>query len=122
MKRVFGDICVLQRISYSLLIAFCYRQMPLPNRKGARPPDQGADTCVRRVTAKRPAVRGRASLGLAANVAVSLAVNDFQIGGSGHVHGSGVGCCDLASSAIYLPVLSQSCRLEPRSFRTRSGS
>ena len=27
-------MCVLQRISYSLLIAFCYRQMPLPNRKG----------------------------------------------------------------------------------------
>jgi len=35
------DMCVLQPISYSLLVAFCYRHLPPPKSKGARLPDHG---------------------------------------------------------------------------------
>jgi hypothetical protein len=39
---------VLQSISYSLLVAFCYCHLPSPHRKGPRPPDHEADLGVRR--------------------------------------------------------------------------
>src|SRR5271166_178273 len=41
-------MCVLQPISCSLLLAFCYRHLPPPDRRGARPPDHGVGICVRR--------------------------------------------------------------------------
>jgi hypothetical protein len=48
-------MCALQPISYVLLIAFCNRHRPPPDRKGARPPDHGAGICVRRTRAARRA-------------------------------------------------------------------
>ncbi len=44
-------MCVLQPISYSLLVAFCYRHLPPPNRKGL----------ARQITEPAPASGGRAA-------------------------------------------------------------
>ncbi len=38
-SQIFGGMRELQPISYSLLVAFCYRHLPPPDRNGARPPD-----------------------------------------------------------------------------------
>ena len=45
-----------QPISYSLLVAFCYRHLPPPDRNGARPPDHGFGSCARRTRCGRPPV------------------------------------------------------------------
>src|SRR5271166_2157699 len=51
ITRVSLDMCVLQRISYSWLVALCYRHLPPPNRKGL----------ARQITEPAPASGGRAA-------------------------------------------------------------
>src|SRR5215471_6839992 len=58
MAYVFGDMCVLQRISYSLLVAFCYRDLPPPDRAGlACPITEPASASGGRAARQVPASR-----------------------------------------------------------------
>jgi hypothetical protein len=61
--QIFGiDMCVLQRISYSLLVAFCYRHLPPPDRNGP----------ARQITEPTSASGGRAARQVPAPAAGSV--------------------------------------------------
>ena len=47
VQKFYGESPEL-RISYSLLVAFCYRHLPAARSRRARLPDHGAGICIRR--------------------------------------------------------------------------